>query len=64
MDSLQLRSYLAIRSIERFPEAYHNQAKELLENLPEREEEQEQAQSEIVKEKLTEENATPDIQDL
>jgi len=38
MDYLQLRSYLAIRSIEKFPESYHIKAKALMENiLPEEE---------------------------
>jgi len=38
MDHLQLRSYLAIRAIEKFPETYHIKAKALMENIPGEEE--------------------------
>lgn len=40
MDHLQLRSYLAIRAIEKFPETYHIKAKALMENIPAEEEEE------------------------
>lgn len=39
MDRLQLRSYLAIRSVEKFPEAYQARAKELLERMAQGEQE-------------------------
>lgn len=38
MDSLQLRSYLTIRAIERFPEEFHIKAKALSENISEMQE--------------------------
>ena len=48
MDHLQLRSYLAIRTIEKFPETYHIKAKALMENIPGEGEEEVEGEEEYI----------------